>query len=596
TYAYARALRDPSLLAIEIDLTETASLAEAEAAVLAEIETLKSVPVDACELARIKTGMLKSDRLNMAETRYFAYQLGNAEAVADWLWLLSKADAIEAVTSADILRVASSYLTRNNCTVGAFIPKTEEELAEKEAATQEPEAVAVKAKKAKKGKKAVDPDAVIKTLNRYAGMTPERAFISERIVTRKLPNGLTVNVVTEKVGSGVLAAGITVRAGNFFEPQERQNRSDIVASMLPMGSTGLDKSELADRLTELGMTDGIHFHTRPYISQSGFQVLSDDLSPALTLVETVVTKPVFAQSDLDTVKRQWMGRYKEELSHPGSVAQNKMGSALYDPSHSFYQKPTEKQMADLSAMTVGELRAFHARYYTPANTIVTIVGDIEADAAIDMVESVFGDWQGPAASPYVVEPTAAVEPVRIDINMPDKPGVEIVMGKVLDLKKADPDYLAAQIGTRILGGDTLTARLGKKLREEGGLTYGVYAGTWDDSFGGSPWYVALSVNAANVDKAIEMARQVMTDLVDNGISERELATEVESMVGSHNLSVSTIYALASKISQLTILGMSLDEIDAYGTKLRAITVEDVNRAVRKHFDPANLITVVAGEL
>lgn len=595
-YAFARELHDPGLLEIDVDLTPSASLGDAEAAVLDEIEKLKSAPIPDDELARIKTGRIKSFLLRLAETRYFAYQLAQAEAVADWRWLMESRARIEAVTTGDIMRVAGKYLTRDNRTVGAFIPKTEEELAAAAAsATDEPESVAVKPKKLKVNAKKAAPDAALKTLARFMGKRPVRASVSERIVSRKLDNGLTINVLSEKPGSNTVAVGISIRAGNFFEPRSKQNLSDIVGSMLPMGSQGLSKSELADRLVEMGMTSGLHFWVRPYLSATSFQLLREDLSSALELVGTVVRYPAFNEGDLETIKGQWRGDYKEQEAHPGSVAANTLGGVLYDSAHVFHQKPVRQQMSDLESMTVADLFEFHSAHYTPGNSIITIVGDIDADAAIAAVEAVFGDWKGEAAPACVVPLAPPVEARRIDIQMPDKPGVEIIMGKVLALKKADADYMAAQIGQRILGGDTLTARLGKKLREEGGLTYGVYAGTWDDSFGGSPWFISMSVNGANIKPAIEMARAVMTEFVAGGVSQAEFDTEVESMIGAHNLSLCALSGLAHTISQKTALGLPLDDIDTYGEKLRSLTVADVNAAIGKYFDPSDLVTVVAGE-
>jgi zinc protease len=347
----------------------------------------------------------------------------------------------------------------------------------------------------------------------------------------------------------------------------------------------------------MGIRNGLMSWVGPYILQARSQVVVEDLPRLLGLLSTVVRKPAFNAADLETVKNEWRNRYKQELANPGSVTSNRLGSVLYPPNAMFHQKSPVEQTADLERMTLADLTGYHSQFYTPGNTLLTLVGDIEPEAAIATIEAAFGDWQGaasPAISVEVPELQSAAAPIVI--QMPDKPGISIVLGHPLALKKSDPDCEATQIALAILGGDTMTARLGKKLREEGGLTYGVYAGQWDNSFGGAPWYIDLSVNKDNVTTALAMAREILADFVANGITEAELATQINNRTGSFQLRLTTMHELAGKIGEFAALGLSLDGIDNYTTELRAITVADVNAAIAKHLHPDAMVTVIAGDV
>lgn len=595
-FAHAMPMRDPGILEIAADVTENASLSDVEAALRDEIEAIKCELVADDELERIKTGNRKDTLLKLAEPKYFGYQLAQAEAVADWRWLFQSDAAFEKVTAEEVRAAARKYLTRDNLTIGAFIPRNESETVGEDAslATETPEPVAVKPRKVRARK--APEDAVRKTLKRFRGAAPRADKLASRIKSRTLANGLTVNVLGEKRSSGALAVALAIKAGNYFESRDKQNLADVVASMLPMGSDGLSKSELADELTELGIRQGLHFGVGPFLTRATAQIVGGDLGRLLNLLSTVIRKPLFDSGELAKVKSSWIGRYQQEIEVPQAVANNVLGNSIYTEADVFFQKPIAEQMSDLKRMTVDDLRAFHRDTYTPSAVIFTVAGDVDADEVFALVESVFGSWSGPAARSIEVPPFVVAEPRRITVKMPDRPGVQIVLGRALSLKKSDADFHAAQLGLRVLGGDTLTARLGKKLREEGGLTYGVYAGMWDNSYGGAPWHVSLSVNAQNVEPAIATAVQIIADFQANGITESELATQVNNMIGEHQLRITTSMELASRISEYAALGLNLDEIDGYADRLRSLTLEEVNAAIARYFAADNLVTVVAGDV
>jgi zinc protease len=93
-----------------------------------------------------------------------------------------------------------------------------------------------------------------------------------------------------------------------------------------------------------------------------------------------------------------------------------------------------------------------------------------------------------------------------------------------------------------------------------------------------------------------MAREILADFVANGITEAELATQINNRTGRHQLRLTTLHELAAKIGEFAALGLSLDGIDNYPAQVRAITVADVNAAIKKHLHPESMVTVIAGDV
>lgn len=92
--------------------------AEVQAAVRAEIERLKSEAVSEDELRMVKT-RAKADLIRqLANNQGLALQLGSMQALyGDWRELFRQVDRIEAVTAADVRRIAGKTFVESNRTV-----------------------------------------------------------------------------------------------------------------------------------------------------------------------------------------------------------------------------------------------------------------------------------------------------------------------------------------------------------------------------------------------------------------------------------------------------------------------------------------------
>ena len=115
--------RDPGLFNVIAMVRPTVEPREVEDVILKELERVGSEGLTAAEVEKAKQQILAQVAYNRDGTFRIASQMSESEAIADWRFYKDYAANIDHVTPADIRRVARTFFTEDNRTVGYFIPK-----------------------------------------------------------------------------------------------------------------------------------------------------------------------------------------------------------------------------------------------------------------------------------------------------------------------------------------------------------------------------------------------------------------------------------------------------------------------------------------
>src|SRR5690606_6809599 len=107
---------------------------------------------------------------------------------------------------------------------------------------------------------------------------------------------------------------------------------------------------------------------------------------------------------------------------------------------------------------------------------------------LDFFSAHFQDWQ-PELLPWVEIPEHPLQALgqTLVYPMPDKANVSLMLGHQTSLKRTDPDYFAAMLANHVLGQSSLSSRLGIRVRDDLGLTYGIYSTFADLGRSAGPW-------------------------------------------------------------------------------------------------------------
>ena len=171
------------------------------------------------------------------------------------------------------------------------------------------------------------------------------------------------------------------------------------------------------------------------------------------------------------------------------------------------------------------------------------------------------------------------ESVQCSIRM-GKPGIS----------RTDNDYPAYLLTNHLLGG-FFGSRLMKNIREEKGLTYGIYSGV-QHLQQATMQTIGADVNKENLEAAMEAIRLELTALTD--LSNEELMTAKNHFIGSMQNDVNTIFAAADKIKTLQLNQLSPSYYQELILSLDKLTIADIKKAAEIHFQPRDFSVAIAG--
>ncbi len=589
-------LKDPALFIIGAMVNSDVNPKDVEAAILDELDKLANSKVSEAEITSHKIANQKGTILSTAKSSNLAFILAEAESKVDWQWMMNYDDHFDKITDSDILHVAKKYFKPNNQTLGYFTPVTPEEL---DLIKNEETPLKTSVKESKK-----TPSKEAKIRGFVPKITPLElkeeidsvTDFSNRAKIHQFKNGLKL-IFLKSPGAKALGIAGAIKAYNPQVLSKNSNIPDMTAELLASGSKNYSKDTIAKILEEMAIPNGLDFSADKFKVNFSTLLVNNDLEKYLELLMDVIRHPKFLEEEIEKSKIEWTNHLNEANHNTRFMANNKFKQLLYPSNHVYYEKSITELIKDLQNISHKDLNQFHKHHYAPNSCIISIVGDLDFDNLIALIEKLTHNWEGEDKTALIVDPVKLPQAIaREFVNIPNKTSSDIILGHTLDLKRTDKDYFALRVGNTALGGDTITARLGHVVRVKAGLTYGIYSGISNVYLGSGSWTVNLSVNPKNVDKSIDLTYQVLRDFIDKGITKSELAKEIRKAAGSFKVGLASPSAIASVMCELEFYGLGIAELDKIVAQYQSLTVKEVNAAIKKHLHPDKSILVTAGSV
>jgi zinc protease len=408
------------------------------------------------------------------------------------------------------------------------------------------------------------------------------------------PNGMRL-LILENTATPTVQLQAALRAGKFLEPRDKEGLSSLTAAMLKRGTRAHSKLELAEIMEDVGAE--LEVHSNRFLVRVQGQALKEDTHRLLGVCAEVLREPRFPADELDKLKQQAIGALMRQQEQTGVRAFERFSQIVYRRDNPFYQTSVQEQIAAIENLTVEDVHRFYAQYFGASTLVLVMVGDVDARAIERQVGELFGDWSSGTPVDVALERTTPGSPNHREIvTMADKANADVVIGHAGGLRRTDPDYYAAMIANAALGHSTLSSRLGLRVRDQEGLTYGIQCRFVEAGLCDGPWVVSLTVNPENVDRAIDSTLDVINTYVQEGITERELRDEKSAFVGSYIVGLDTNAALSRELLSAEVFGFGPQLMDELPQLVESVTQDQVNEAIRRYIRPESFVTVMAGSL
>jgi zinc protease len=415
----------------------------------------------------------------------------------------------------------------------------------------------------------------------------------QAVHVRTLSSGARLFVLENRFNPTVAISG-SLNGGPLFAPPDRRLVAGVTAGELAKGTERRTKLEIAEELESRGASLSISAGSPdPVGVDIAAASLSRDVEVLLDVLSEVLLSPVFPEEELGKERMRLVGLVREQQDQTSVRALEAASRRLYPPGHPFHRRQAEDRIAVIESLRRDELRSFYDERYGAGTLILVVVGDVDSDRILDGLERRLGPWRpGPPAE---IRRPASVAPApgRETIRMPDKASADVVLMQPADLERNDPEYLACMLANSALGQSSLTSRLGVRVRDTEGLTYGIHSGFAATHLAG-PFAVSLTVKPESRDAAVAATLEEIRRFLREGMTAKEIADEKSSHVGRFKVDLGSNGGMAHAIDAAVYYGLGVSYLDEFPALVGAVTKEEADAAFSKRIDPDRFTIVSAG--
>ncbi len=518
----------------------------AKQAMLDEIERLKAEPVPEPELRKAIKQFVAAHLATRKTMQGQANDLGHCWLAADDLNFSARyIEAVKRATPLDLQRVAREYLTTENRTIYALLPRGHA------------------------------PKPVVSV-----------GGIAEKPIQKfELPNGLRL-LVKEDHRLPFVEFRVVLRGGVLAETTENNGVTNLMAKMLLQGTTTRSAEQIANEIESVGGS------LDTFAGNNSFgitaEVMREDFRLGLELVADVLLRPTFPADALErerAIQLAAIAAQRDDLLRSATLL---LRRAMFGPQgYGLDSIGTEQSVARLTASMLAQ---FHAKLAVPNNCVIAIYGDVEPDTVRAAVEDTFGQW-----------PAAPVPQQMLCTSCPAQFTTGQRVTEHRDKKQAV--LMVGFPGTTLLSEDRFAlqlieescsdigSRLFTRIREKLGLAY--YTGAMN-FLGLVPGFFAMYAGT-EPDKAELVETEMLKEteaLSTGGLDPDELDRVKAKIIGQKKIARQDLgsYATATALDELYGLGYANQ--DTEDEKFNAVTLDKIKAAAQKYLQAKTAVVAV----
>ena len=575
--------KEPGMAIFTAQVNKTDSIDAARDLMLQTIEEFANTPPSKEEVERFKSAGLKNIELAFNDPTAIAFQLTTWVAQGDWRLLFLYRDRLKKVTPEDVQRVAKTYLLQSNRTLGIFVPTEKPVRAEVPKVSDETIAAMVKDYKGDS------------TVVAGEAFDPTPTNIESRTKRGQISGLKTAYLAKKNRGESVILR-LNLRLGDAKTLMNRTTAGAFVGQLLMRGTTTKSRQQIKDEFDRLKTQGGV---VGDAASVGAFITTTrQNLPEVLKLMAEILREPAFPQAEFDQLKQETLTDLENGRSEPQQIAIREMSRAFnkYPKGDVRYAGTLDEEIADTKALTLDDVKKFYKDFYGASSGELAIVGDFDEKEITPILTQLFGTWK--SAKPYtrIAGEFFDIPAVNKSFETPDKANAVFFARLNVKMKDDNPDYAAFTVGNFMLGGGFLNSRLAMRLRQKEGFSYNVGSGFNAGPLDESGSFFAQAIYAPeNVTKLEAAFKEEIEKVVTTGFTADELEQAKTGWLLGRKRGRGADTQLAGTLSNHLFIARTFAWEDELDKKVQALTVDQVNMAMKKFMLPSKISIFKAGD-
>jgi zinc protease len=322
-------------------------------------------------------------------------------------------------------------------------------------------------------------------------------------------------------------------------------------------------------------------------------VTKEKFGAALAILKDILLNAEVAKDEFTRTQKRTLEELREARDDARRIARINFSRALYangDPRHS---ETLAEQVATVTRLTTRHFTTLK-RNMLGGRWYLSAVLDPSDHATLTRFARAFShDTTLPERS---AKQTTLPRSRSVYETVSGRTNVELRLGHRLTLTQTSEDYPALAFGLSIFGEvGGFGGRLMSTVREKEGLTYGIYARIEaTEATRPGHWNIYTFFTAKDLHKGIASTMHQFAVLLEKGVTARECAVFKETYQNEFLIRHESNERRLGYYHALLTLGLDEAWAGAFQEKIAALTVREVNDALRTHLDPKRLVSSGAG--
>jgi predicted Zn-dependent peptidase len=398
-----------------------------------------------------------------------------------------------------------------------------------------------------------------------------------------LENGLVV--VTEAMPHVRTAAmGIWIGAGPRYEEDDIAGVSHFIEHVLFKGTESRTALDIAKAIDAIG--GQMNAFTDKELTCFYVRVLSKHLPIAVEILADMLLHATFDREAIETERQVILEEIKMYEDSPDEMVQDLFVQAIWD-GHPL-GRPVLGNEASVSRLQREDLMAYVARQYHPANTVVSVAGEVDHEEVVALLRKHLGPWQEKPLSPIQDPPRHSP---GVTFRSKETEQVHLCLG-TRGIPQAHRDRFVAAILDNILGGG-MSSRLFQEIRERRGLVYTIssYLAAYRE---GGLVVIYAGMSPETGPEVVRLTLEEIERLKREGVSAEELERAKDSLKGSLMLSLESTTNRMTSLARSEIYFGRQFTLDEILEGIDAVTAAEVQRLAQELFRPDHTALAAVG--